>query len=87
MTAIEKQLNDVYRESTPCGAAEIPASTQDRNFFKVIEGRRDRPGLMIHKLPRFQYWEVEQVLQVGCGVVTGLLRFVRGGAFVRGVDL
>src|SRR3954471_16816344 len=58
-----------------------------RAFFEDLEQYHFEK---LHHLPRlidFAAYRGKQVLDVGCGAGTDLIRFARGGAIVTGVDL
>src|SRR5215210_530511 len=71
-------IHDLDISSSVPGSKESFADLDQYHFEKL------------HHLPRlidFNAYRGKQVLDVGCGAGTDLVRFARGGALVSGVDL
>jgi SAM-dependent methyltransferase len=76
-----------YWEGEPCGTKTATAPFGTREFFAQVEAERDRLEPYIADFARFGDWAGKDVLEVGVGLGTDFVRFVRAGARGVGIDL
>lgn len=82
-----KQLVKKYWDTEPCGTRNIPYPVGSFAYFEDITQKRNQLEPFIANYAQFEKWFGKNVLEVGCGVGSDLLRFARYWANVTGIDL
>src|SRR5918992_205286 len=83
----QKERVKAYWEREACGEIHASAPEGTPEFFAEIERRRDELEPHIARYADFASAAGHDVLEIGVGVGTDFLRFVRAGANAVGVDL
>ena len=76
-----------FWERQPCGAKTARAEPGSPEFFRQVEEWRYTVEPFIPELARFEDTAGKDVLEVGIGLATDFVRFVRAGASATGIDL
>lgn len=76
-----------YWEAAPCGAKTASAAPGTAEFFRQVEEWRYSVEPFIPEIARFDDAAGKDVLEVGIGLATDFVRFVRAGARATGIDL
>ncbi len=82
-----KELVKQHWDEEPCGTRNIPYPVGSLAFFETISEIRDKLDPEIVRFAQFDKWAGKEVLEVGCGVGSDLIKFAQAGAFVMGIDL
>jgi len=76
-----------FWQASPCGAKHAQATEGTPEFFAEVERSRDALEPFIAQYARFAQTSGCRVLEIGTGLGTDFVKFVRAGARATGVDL
>lgn len=76
-----------FWETAPCGAKHASSSEGSREYFAEVQQRRYELEPFIPLYARFDQSTDQRVLEIGVGLGTDFVQFVRAGARATGVDI
>lgn len=82
-----KERVRAFWDEHPCAASTSVAEYGSSEFFADVEAERYRLEPYVHEFAEFDRWARKRVLEVGVGLGTDFVQFVRAGADATGVDL
>ena len=85
MTSVEQVR--AYWDSRPCNIRHSPRPPGTREYFDEVEARKYLVEPHIPLFAQFERWAGKDVLEIGCGVGTDSINFVRHGAKLDIVEL
>src|SRR5579862_5913549 len=81
-----EQVRD-YWDRRPCNIRHSTKPVGSREYFDEVEQRKYFIEPHIPGFAEFPRWRNKRVLEIGCGIGTDTMNFVRNGATVTAVDL
>jgi len=84
--ALKERVHRFWEEE-PCGAKTATADPGTKAFYAEVEGARYVLEPFIPAFAGFEQWRGRDVLEVGVGLGTDFVGFVRAGANATGIDL
>ncbi|MDP8909866.1 MAG: class I SAM-dependent methyltransferase [Chloroflexota bacterium] len=87
MDAATKEQVKEFWQALPCGAKHASSAEGTPAFFAEVERRRYELEPFIARHARFAETRGQRVLEIGVGLGTDFVQFVRAGADATGVDL
>ncbi len=76
-----------YWDDRPCNVRHSDKQKGTREYFDEVEAKRYAAEPHIVPWVDFPRWNGKKVLEVGCGMATEGINFVRAGAQYTGTDL
>ncbi|MBI3591471.1 MAG: class I SAM-dependent methyltransferase [Candidatus Melainabacteria bacterium] len=75
-----------FWNNSPCGIRNVSEQEGTKEFFEKVEKNRYELDPFLPQIAQFNRWKDKKCLEVGCGVGTDFIQFLRGGADIYGVD-
>ncbi len=77
----------VYWNNRPCNIRHSTKPVGTREYFDEVEARKYFVEPHIPAFAEFSRWKDKRVLEIGCGLGTDTMSFLREGARVTAVDI
>ena len=76
-----------YWNLRPCNSQHSSKPIGTREYFEEVTAKKYRAEPHIKNFADFNAWKDKEVLEIGCGIGTGVISFLQAGAKVTAVEL
>jgi len=76
-----------YWNTRPCNIRHSKSPIGTKEYFDEVEARRYANEPHNFRFADFERWKGKRVLEIGCGIGTDAVNFIRAGASYTGIDL
>ena len=76
-----------YWDERPCNIRHSTKEMGTKEYFEDVERRKYFVEPHIPKFAEFKKWKGKRVLEIGCGIGTDTINFIRAGAEITAVEL
>ncbi len=85
MNNIKEEVRNFWNNQ-PCNIKHSSKKYLSKEYFDEIESKRYFVEPHSYNFPNFEKWNGKKVLEIGCGIGTDSINFVRNGAILTIVD-
>jgi ubiquinone/menaquinone biosynthesis C-methylase UbiE len=83
---LKKQIKEFW-DKVPCGTGGILYPEGTKEYFEAVAQNRFKKEFWIADFVNFERWNGKNVLEIGCGAGSDLVKFAERGADITGIDL
>jgi cyclopropane fatty-acyl-phospholipid synthase-like methyltransferase len=84
-----KKITEVknYWDNRPCNVKHSQSKKGTKKYFDEVENKKYFVEPHILKFAEFEKWKDKRVLEIGCGIGTDSINFVKNGAKLTAIEL
>jgi SAM-dependent methyltransferase len=86
MTDLLDKVKNYWNER-PCNIKHSNKNIGTKEYFEEVENRRYKVEPHILEFAQFDKYKNKKVLEIGCGIGTDTISFLKGGAILTSVDI